>query len=240
MRQQANKKRRDIQFQIGDLVLVKLQPYRQATVAKRLHSKLCKRYFGPFPIKAHVGQVAYTLELPEGSRIHPTFHVSVLKPFYGPTPPTCYPLPELVVNNKPVMIPQAIISTREHKGERQVLVQWSLSAPEDATWETLSEFGKLYDISNLKDKVVVEEGGSVGPIQLTSPIHLDPSKIQERVKGWIEGSDQREVEDSNEQSTSTQKEDPRQTMEEERVQARGTRVRVRPKWLQEFVRMERS
>lgn len=51
-------------FQVGDLVLVKLIPYRQTTVAKRLHSKLCKIFFGPFHIIARVESVAYNLLLP--------------------------------------------------------------------------------------------------------------------------------------------------------------------------------
>ncbi|XP_062102916.1 uncharacterized protein LOC133813900 [Humulus lupulus] len=95
MQQQANKKRHDIQFQIGDLVLVKLQPYRQLTVAHRLNIKLCRRFFGPFEILARVGPVAYTLKLPQETRIHPTSHVSLLKPYHGTLPPSCYQLPEM-------------------------------------------------------------------------------------------------------------------------------------------------
>ena len=135
MRQQANKHRRDIEFRLGELVLVKLQPYRQGMVAKRLNNKRCRRYFGPFPVVARVGAVAYTLGLLEGSRIHPTFHVSQLKPFRGNSKVPCFPLPEHAVNNKPVVIPQAILATRLKEGQRQVLVQWSSCAPENATWE---------------------------------------------------------------------------------------------------------
>ncbi|XP_062099824.1 uncharacterized protein LOC133805673 [Humulus lupulus] len=64
MRQQANKKRRNINFNIGDLILVKLQLYQQSTVARRLNSKLCRRYFGPFPVIARAGSVAYKHSLP--------------------------------------------------------------------------------------------------------------------------------------------------------------------------------
>ena len=47
MKQQADKKRSDRHFQPGDLVYVKLQPYRQTTVASRQCLKLSARFFGP-------------------------------------------------------------------------------------------------------------------------------------------------------------------------------------------------
>ena len=81
MKQIADKNRQDRHFQVGDLVLVKLQLYRQSTVAHRVNTKLSKRFFGPFPVIAKVGPIAYTLQLPTTSRIHPTFHVSQLKLF---------------------------------------------------------------------------------------------------------------------------------------------------------------
>ena len=52
-------KRRDLQFMVGDLVLVKLQPYKQHSVALRKHQKLGMRYFGPFLVIERIGTVAY-------------------------------------------------------------------------------------------------------------------------------------------------------------------------------------
>lgn len=76
MKSQANKKRLDVNYELGELVLIKLQPYRQNSTALRKHQKLGMRYFGPFPIIAKVGLVAYTLKLPDAAKIHNTFHVS--------------------------------------------------------------------------------------------------------------------------------------------------------------------
>lgn len=65
MKHNADKKRKDVSFEVGDQVLVKLQPYRQSSVTLRKNQKLGIRYFGPFTIMAKVGMVAYKLQLPE-------------------------------------------------------------------------------------------------------------------------------------------------------------------------------
>lgn len=76
MKLQVDKKRKDIIFAEGDLVLVKLQPYRQSSVATRMHHKLCQKiYYGPYRICKKISNVAYTLELPEERKINPTFHL---------------------------------------------------------------------------------------------------------------------------------------------------------------------
>ena len=83
MKKVADGHRRDLQFHVGDLVLVKLQPYRQICVANRVSNKLGPWYFGPFQVRTRVGKVAYQLELPSSARIHNVFHISLLKPYNG-------------------------------------------------------------------------------------------------------------------------------------------------------------
>ncbi|KAJ0490310.1 putative nucleotidyltransferase, Ribonuclease H [Helianthus annuus] len=79
----ADRKRRELELVEGDLVYIKLQPYRQTSVATRVSNKLSPRYFGPYRILQRVGPVAYKVELPPGSQIHDVFHVSLLRKCVG-------------------------------------------------------------------------------------------------------------------------------------------------------------
>nr|KYP36197.1 hypothetical protein KK1_042708 [Cajanus cajan] len=74
MKQQDDKKRRDVNFEVADWVSLKAQPYRLESLVKRRNEKLAPRFYGPFQVVAKVGTVAYKLQLPEGSRIHPVFY----------------------------------------------------------------------------------------------------------------------------------------------------------------------
>jgi hypothetical protein len=79
MRRQANKHRSECSFDVGDLFFLKIQPYVQASVARRVHHKLSFKFFGPYCIPEKIGAVAYKLDLPSTASVHPIFHVSQLK-----------------------------------------------------------------------------------------------------------------------------------------------------------------
>ena len=77
----ADNRRRDLQFEIGDQVFLKISPWK-GVLRFRKRGKLSPRYIGPCEIMSKVGLVAYKLKLPpELSRIHDTFHVSMLRKY---------------------------------------------------------------------------------------------------------------------------------------------------------------
>ena len=78
-KQYADRRRRELCFQVGDHVYLKVTPFK-GTQRFQEKGKLAPHYVGPFRILARRGAVAYQLELPQSlSTIHNVFHVSQLK-----------------------------------------------------------------------------------------------------------------------------------------------------------------
>ena len=87
-----------------------------------------------------VGQVAYELELPQGSKIHNVFHVSCLKKALGQQVTVTDELPPMDDKGHLVLQPEAIIDTRERqlrsRTVREFLVSRKNLPDEDVTWES--------------------------------------------------------------------------------------------------------
>ncbi|GJY28601.1 putative reverse transcriptase domain-containing protein [Tanacetum coccineum] len=95
----ADLKRKPMEFQVGDRVMLKVSPWK-GVVRFGKRGKLNPRYVGPFKVLEKVGSVAYKLELPqELSRVHNMFHVSNLKKCYADEP-LVVPLDGLHIDDK--------------------------------------------------------------------------------------------------------------------------------------------
>lgn len=139
MKAQADKHHIDRQFQVGEQVLLKLQPYAQHSVANRPFPKLAYKYYGPFTIDERIGDAAYKLELPTDASIHPVFHVSQLKQFTPDFTPVYTELPKIAELDRFNPLPEKILERRlVKKGNAavpQCLIKWIGIPATSATWE---------------------------------------------------------------------------------------------------------
>ncbi|KAI3708736.1 hypothetical protein L2E82_38151 [Cichorium intybus] len=145
----ADKRRKPLEFQVGDRVLLKVSPWKgMIRFGKR--GKLNPRYIGPFEILARIGPVAYRLRLPqELSNVHPTFHVSNLKKCLSDET-LVIPLDEIEVNENLLFVEEPVeIMDREIKRTKQsripiVKVRWSAKRGPEFTWEREDQMKQKY------------------------------------------------------------------------------------------------
>ena len=109
----VDQKRRNIQFEIGDLVYVKLQPYRQNSGALRKNQNLGMQYFSHFLIVETIGKVAYKLHLPKNARIYLVFHIPILKKCVGYPEKQCIPLLLLTEEHGLIVQPAKILDNKQ-------------------------------------------------------------------------------------------------------------------------------
>jgi hypothetical protein len=84
MKQQVDQHHSERSFEVWDWVFLRLQPYKHMSLKQdKKDNKLSPKYYGPYKVLQNIGTMAYKLELPASSRVHPVFHVSCLKKVIG-------------------------------------------------------------------------------------------------------------------------------------------------------------
>ncbi|GJV46788.1 putative reverse transcriptase domain-containing protein [Tanacetum coccineum] len=145
----ADKRRKPLEFQVGDRVLLKVSPWK-GVVRFGKKGKLAPRYVGPFEIVERVGPVAYRLKLPqELSCVHDTFHVSNLKKCLA-EPDVQVPLDEIEIDEnlrfveEPIEIVERDVKKLKRRRIPLVKVRWNSRQGAEYTWEREDQFRKKY------------------------------------------------------------------------------------------------
>lgn len=138
----ANKERQHHMFKVGDKV--KLSTVN-LNLPSTMSKKLTARYLGPFKVEKIINPVVYKLKLPASLKIHPVFHISLLRPWkedgefpdhQGESAPVLvYP------DDDQWLVDKLLDKRRERVGRHWVvkyLVRWLNCGPEDDSWEPAS------------------------------------------------------------------------------------------------------
>jgi hypothetical protein len=161
MKAQADKKRSERHFKVGDLVYLKLQPYVQSSVATRSNHKLSFRFFGPYKVLQRVGEVAYKLELPESSRIHPVIHVSQLKRHVPPTTTVSTDVQTLSSIAIPIQVLDRAFVRCGGSTRRMIKVQWSNLPISSTTWEVEDHLKQFFPRAHAWGQASTQAKGNV-------------------------------------------------------------------------------
>ena len=137
----ANKRRKELEFQVGDLVYLKAMTYKGAGRFTS-RKKLSPRYVGPYKVIERVGAVAYKLDLPPKlNAFHNVFHVSQLRKCLSDQEESVEDVPpglkeNMTVEAWPVRIMDRMTKGTRGKSRDLLKVLWNCGGREEYTWET--------------------------------------------------------------------------------------------------------
>ncbi|GJW17301.1 transposon ty3-G gag-pol polyprotein [Tanacetum coccineum] len=138
----ADKHRRDLEFQVGDRVFLKVSPFRGV---KRfgIKGKLSPRFISPFEILEHIGEVRTLLALslrsyPHVRRCH--FMYFLRGYHYHPLHVASYPFDQIQPDMSLSEEPESILDRQERVMRNKVIpfvkILWKNHPEREATWET--------------------------------------------------------------------------------------------------------
>jgi len=131
----ADQHRRELEFTVGDKVLLSTRNLKLRTTGPR---KLFPKWIGPFPVVSRIGNVAYRLELPGSMRCHPVFHVSNLQPYRSDGRVQPPPAPIEIDGDLEYEVDRILLHRDVPRGKRKIreyLIKWLGYGPEHNSWE---------------------------------------------------------------------------------------------------------
>jgi hypothetical protein len=138
-----NKKRRPIEFKVGDQVMLSTKNLKLA----RPNKKLSDLFLGPFEvIYVTSNGLACKLRLPSSFKIYPVFHVSLLEPYHQRANVTIEPPEPEIIEGQEYWEVERILSHRRRRGKDQYLVRWKGFTPADDTWEPVKHLETVQEL----------------------------------------------------------------------------------------------
>ena len=133
-------------------------------VQTRSVSKLSPQFFGPFKILQKVGPIAYRLELPPHSKIHPVFHVSHLRKHLISQDRLVddsilvHYVEHPVLPHEPKRVLDYHMLRTRHQVRKQALMKWKDCLEEGSTWENISVMWKCFPTFVFEDESFFRRG----------------------------------------------------------------------------------
>jgi hypothetical protein len=149
-------------------VFLRIQPYKQMSLKQaKKDNKLSPKDYVPYKVLQKIGTMAYKLELPAYSRVHPVFHVSCLKKVIGDKILVQTIFPELDEEGKIILEPEVITDTRIHQLRNrsilEYLIKWRKLLDEYSTWEDESFIHKHPELLKRCGQHLSQGQGHVNP-----------------------------------------------------------------------------
>ncbi|XP_077121832.1 uncharacterized protein LOC143776382 isoform X1 [Ranitomeya variabilis] len=143
-------------FKVGDSVWLATKNLKLNVPSQKLGQK----FIGPFKINSIVSSVACRLKLPRTMKVHPVFHVSLLKPvspntFQGRVVPPPQPV---VIDGQEQFVVEEIIDSRVRRNRLQYLIRWQGYPPEEDSWEPVENINAQQKISHFHQRFPQKPG----------------------------------------------------------------------------------
>jgi hypothetical protein len=161
MEKSYNARHMHVEFKVGDLVYLDAENIRTPTMTTGTHNKLSPRYLGPYKVIERVGNLNYKLDLPPGSQLLSTFHVSKLRK-HVPRDPEEFPMEtdDAPENSEPLLEADEEYFQEEYEVERIIkhklaadgtlryLIKWTGYPESKSTWQKATDLENAKDILN--------------------------------------------------------------------------------------------
>ena len=161
--------KQEVQFKVGDKVLIRGKDLR----VKVSNDKLSAKNFGPYDIIEQLGPVTFRLRLPAQMRVHPVFHASKLIPYHADVIGNRNPSnpPPIEVEGYDEYEVEKILDSRVHRGWVQYLVKWLGYDESEATWEPLRNVRD--HAQDIIREFHIQHPNAPQPISMSNPRPID-------------------------------------------------------------------